>query len=525
MIGRVMTPRPLIAAHREMARRRARSNSEAGFTLIELIIVVAIMPIVIGALAAGLLSVLNLNSSVSARLTDSADAQVIAVNFQKDVQSAAMITTGSSSQAPAPCGSGFQVLGLITTVGTTEISYNAAQSFTNGSTNATYSLTRYACSLNSQNQQTPVSSNAVAHDLPASVLNPATPPVTISCAITSEACTGVAPTNAPAYALQWESTIGLTGVTFSIPNTNPEPGSKYSFKLVATPSASSSSSSLSSVTTPTPGCGFALPNTGTYASTLCFVNFANTNVGPNGTTYGDWNTQVGASTFTCTGGALPMSVPIASTPDVLSFCMSVSATNCNQPCTNSKTTNPGACGVAANSGYDDIAAVALPTYSCPPTSEAFLGNNGFYTGVPGDPALYTDGNGSTAVITLTNIQVLSTSGIAATNWLLVTGDAESTDPGESITWQSTPSASTFSLLPNSPNSPVGNACNSDPDTAPGYNAANLTGLNSNNVKCTDVDSRDKTGTVMLQVQTPQTLTITLNAAGGLQAGFLGILLP
>jgi hypothetical protein len=205
--------------------------------------------------------------------------------------------------------------------------------------------------------------------------------------------------------------------------------------------------------------------------------------------------------------------------------MSVSAKNCGATCTGKSSNNGSACGVSPNTGYDDVAAVALPTYSCPPTSEAFLGNNGFYTGVPGDPALYTDDNGSSAVITFSNIQVLSTSGISATNWYLVTGDAESTDPNESITWQSTPSTSTFSLLPNSTSSPVGNACNSNPDTPPGYNAANLTGLATNDVVCSAVDSRDKTGTVMLEVPTPQTLTITLNATGGLQAAFLGVLLP
>ena len=105
------------------------------------------------------------------------------------------------------------------------------------------------------------------------------------------------------------------------------------------------------------------------------------------------------------------------------------------------------CGVAPRSGYNDLTAVPLPTYSCPPGSEAYLGNNGFYTGVPGDPALYEVDEGSTATVTINRIELLSSNGETATNWELVTGDAESTDDGESITWTSNED---LSLLHNSP---------------------------------------------------------------------------
>ena len=70
--------------------------SDEGFTLIELLIVVTVMPLVVGALAVGILSVFNLNSSVTNRLTDSNDEQVLAANYQNDVQSAALITTASA---------------------------------------------------------------------------------------------------------------------------------------------------------------------------------------------------------------------------------------------------------------------------------------------------------------------------------------------------------------------------------------------------------------------------------------------
>ena len=102
----------------------ARRHSSGGFTLIELVIVIGVMPLVVGALAVGLLSVFSLQSSVTNRLTDSGDAQVVSVNFQNDVQSASLITTASRPRLrrTTPCqpsgASGFQVLGLQLGTGT-----------------------------------------------------------------------------------------------------------------------------------------------------------------------------------------------------------------------------------------------------------------------------------------------------------------------------------------------------------------------------------------------------------------------
>jgi hypothetical protein len=163
----------------------------------------------------------------------------------------------------------------------------------------------------------------------------------------------------------------------------------------------------------------------------------------------------------------------------------------------------------------------MPTYYDAPTSEAFLGNNGFYTGVPGDPALYTADNGSTAIVTITQIQVTDSNGNPASGWTLVTGDAESTDSNnESLTFTTGSSGPKLNLLPNSPTSPLGNAC---PDTN-GNGGGDLTGLGSQTVKCWAGVSTDKTGTLMLGAQEPSSLTVTL-VAGGLEAMFLGVLLP
>ena len=56
--------------------------------MIELLIVVTIMPLIAGALGYGLVTVFSLQAVCPARLGDSSDAQVVAANFTKDVQSA-----------------------------------------------------------------------------------------------------------------------------------------------------------------------------------------------------------------------------------------------------------------------------------------------------------------------------------------------------------------------------------------------------------------------------------------------------
>ena len=230
-----------------------------------------------------------------------------------------------------------------------------------------------------------------------------------------------------------------------------EPESKYVYTLTATPNAAANSTTLPPAGT-TPGGGFAVPGTGTYSKTLFFVNFAN------------WNSQTKA-TGVMFPQRVPMSAVIADSPDTLTFCLSVSATDSNGNALMG-TTNSSA-GAPCNEvrdGWNDVAAVPLPTYTCPPLGEAYLGNNGFYTPTvgEGDPALYSVDLGSTAVITMSNIEILGATGIEATGWQLVTGDAESTDTGESLQWVSTPATSTFTLVPNSPTSEIGNACNGAP---------------------------------------------------------------
>jgi hypothetical protein len=275
-----------------------------------------------------------------------------------------------------------------------------------------------------------------------------------------------------AAAAGWTATGAVTGVTFAIT----EPGSNYAYTLVALPGSSASSNLQTAISPPTTNCGFATPGTGTYASTLCFVDF---------------------TPFNATQAAYPacqqMSAAVTNTPYTIKFCISI----LDSPVTPSP----------------------FPTYFAPPTSEAFLGNNGFYTGVAGKPAIYQTVQGGLTLVMFNNIQVLDANGNAATGWQLVTGDAESTDTGESLTFLS---SQPLNLLPNSPTSTIGNACAAP--TVQNPSAINLTGVGTTIVVCGATVSSDKTGTVMLESAAPTSMDVQLQG-GGLQGTFLGMLLP
>jgi Tfp pilus assembly protein PilE len=426
------------------------NSDESGFTLIELVIVTLVLPVVIGAISLALISIFSLQNGVSSRIGDSADAQTVSANFEQDIQSATMITT---NQATTQCGAGTQLLGLEWNVNQQKNAYQTVVSYmvVPNSDGTTGSLVRRYCASGASS--TPTASTTISFDVPAGLTSPTIGPSSV----------------ATSAAAGWVSTVGITSVTFSIT----EPGSKYSYTLSALPGTSSSSSQLSTLATPTTSCGFATPGTGTYASTLCFVDFTG---------------------FTASAsGCQNVSAGIVNTPYIMTFCVSVSG--------------------------GPVAGASIPTYFSPPTSEAFLGNNGFYTGIPGKPALYQTSEGTTTTVTITNIKVLDSNGNPATGWEFVSGDAESTDSGESITWTSNQN---LSLLPDSTSSPIGNACAAPTKTNP--SAVDFTGLGTQTVECAATVSSDKTGTVMLEAPAPTSLTVTM-VGSGLQAIFIGMLLP
>ena len=100
------------SCHPQPDGKRAQQGDESGFTLIELVIVVAVLPIIVGAMTVGLLSVISFSPAISNKLSDSGDAQALSTNFTKDVQGASMVTTAAASTNPSACGPGTQILGL-----------------------------------------------------------------------------------------------------------------------------------------------------------------------------------------------------------------------------------------------------------------------------------------------------------------------------------------------------------------------------------------------------------------------------
>ncbi len=471
------------ATRNRVSRERTRYGDESGFTLIELVVVVAVMPIIVGAMVAALLSIISFTPSIENRLSDSADAQVVTTNFNKDVQGATMLTTNATSTNPPGCGPGTQLLGILY-ANSTEVSYSLV---TQGSgPTAVQNIYRNYCTTSTSFgvvTNSLVSSTLVSHDVVAQTGH-GNPSASVTCSsATAPGCAGTP----PAYQAGWVSISQVQNV--SLPFTYA--ASSYKQTLYAVPSGGVNASGGGVVSNPPYSCGFATANTGTYASTLCFLDFTG------------WNTHNG--TTPCGNGGQQITDGIVNTPFTISFCLSTTG--------------------------GQIVAAAIPTYTSTGSS-AYLGNGGFYTGIPGYPALYQNVEGTTSTITITNIQVLGTGGVPASNWNLVTGDAESTDQGEALTWtvgwspgSTIPlSSQVFSLINNSPTSAIGNAC-PNPTAGSGLTPGNgLSGLGTATVECQASVSNVKTGTVMLSAPAPSSLTANL-VGTGLEGIFMGILLP
>jgi len=455
--------------------RHARNapRNDGGFTLIELIIVSLITPIIIGALAAGLVAVFSLQSSAANRLADTGDAQVVLASYQPDVQSAMTITTASTGSPQ--CGAGTELLGMEWNLDVTTGFYQTVVSYVevaNGSSNpTTVNLVRQFCTgpgTTEVGPSTPVSSTVLSYDLPTTQIAP-----TVTCNPVS-ACANLSS--------QYISTTAVTNVSFPIT----EPKSDYSYTMVATPAVAAAVVDTGSPITSSTltSCGFASPGSGYYASTMCFVDFTPL-------------TGNALAAATTTGGCLEMSVQLPSAY-TLYFCMNISGPT-----------------LASNS---PPLAHDLPTWT-----NGFLGNNvngaPFYTNVPGAPAIYQNVQGATNTVTLSNITVVNPQGVPATGWEATSADAESTDTGESITWNSNVP---LTVIPNdqagydTPTDPVGNACQS---------GVGLTGNGTTTVECNEGSASAglKTGTAMVEAETPTTLSATM-VGTGLEAVTFGLML-
>jgi len=462
-------PRP---SSKRFVSKKNSPNDEKGFTLVELLIVVTILPLIIGALSVGLIAVFSLQSGVQNRLGDTGDSQVVEANFQSDIQAASSVTSAPNNSS-SQCGPGTQLLGLAWgPVSGQTYPYQYVVSYVVVQSGTSWNLVRQYCS--SGYSSTPASSTVTSYDVPSSLAGPV---ITIA----SGAPNGTAP------GTSWVSTQYVSGVSWPIT----EPNSNFSYTLDAVPAASSGVNAPGKPLAPatTAGCGFATPGTGYYASTLCLIDFSG---------------LTGNNMLAATSGCLETSAPLPG-GYTLYFCIGITGST--------------------------VAPSPLPTWQ-----NAFLGNTcggstscstgtPFYTGISGDPALYQTEAGTTT-ITISDISVATPLGAAATGWEVVGADAESTDSNESISftagWPPTWSGNTtLNILNNdeaydSPSDPVGNACNSGAglSTSNGGQTVTCVGLSTANVK---------TGATMVEATMPSTFTTVL-VGGGLEAMAFGLML-
>jgi len=184
MTGRhFQSPTPGTArSNRAQRGGRTAQRTSDGFTLVELLITVTIIPIVMGAIGLALMSIFSLQGSASGRLTDSGAAQVISSTFLKDVQSAQMITTENTTTSPgsSQCGTGTQLLGLRWNgANGTYLDYVSYVTVPND-VPTSYSLYRQFCSNGPS--ATPTSTDTLATDIsPSSATTPPTVQCTTSC--------------------------------------------------------------------------------------------------------------------------------------------------------------------------------------------------------------------------------------------------------------------------------------------------------------------------------------------------------
>jgi prepilin-type N-terminal cleavage/methylation domain-containing protein len=469
-----------------MAPRRSR-ESDDGFTLVELLMVVTILPLIVGALSAGLIAVFSLQSGVAGRLSHTADAQAVSVNFARDIQGAGQVTTDPSGLKPAcavPAG-GTQLLGLESDLATsgvyqTIISYYSIPEPATASAAATNEIVRTYCT--GANTTVAQSSEILAFDVSVAGTQTAlhNSVMTVTCVNGQSSLCANASTG-------WVGAQNVSTVSFAIDDqTNNDP-----YTVVGSPIASTSTTNNGSPinSKATSACQLATPGSGNLAATLCFVDFS--------------SVTGSALLATQNGGCLEMSVAL---PDdyTMYFCMSMSG------------------------------AKVLPWYM-PTYSQAFLGNTiggqPFYTGVAGSPALYQRAGG-TSVITFSDISVVSPLGVPATGWEAVSTDAESTDSGESINWTSDADLNVIANGEAGQIQPMGNACLDDGTLPNG--ASGLTGNGTTSVTCSgtvtvsgttyNITNGQKTGAAMVWAAAPTTMTVTM-VGTGLEAISFGMLLP
>ena len=398
-------------SHLRSSRRRRRDFDD-GFTLVELLIVTTVLPLIIGALSVGLISVFSLQSGVASRLANTSDAQVVAANYQSDIQGTASVTTASSS-TPQCTSPSVQSERNCWDSGPTSISQRSPSSPTSACTVVSRLdddvRTRASLLQRQRLEHEFVASNDIttlANNLPQS--QPA-PTVTCVASISSSVCSNTL------AGQQWLSSQNVSEVSMTIaePSTTAtQTTGAYTYSLVASPAASSSTGNSGSPvnTQATTNCYKASPGSGPLANNLCFVDFT------------PLNNPAYLAVAETPGTCLEMSASLgpAYNYDKLFFCISITEPNGSNPTTGATPTDPEAWPVPTYSGafFGNLVSVGGKSYA-------------FYTGIPGDPAIYervkSTATPTSPTITFSDITVVTGNNALATNWAIVSADAESTD--------------------------------------------------------------------------------------------------
>ena len=132
---------------RRVLTRRAAATADDGFTLVELVVSIALLGIVMVGLTAVMLTALVADRETATRLDESRDIQFVTAFLADDVQGATSVVTGGTAR----CGSGTAALELrgrsfepaSLTEQVTVVSYVLTTSTVDGV--ATGTLHRYAC--------------------------------------------------------------------------------------------------------------------------------------------------------------------------------------------------------------------------------------------------------------------------------------------------------------------------------------------------------------------------------------------